>query len=68
MFGYNTHRHTGFHAPGEIRTHNPSRRAAADQRLRPRGRWDRPVVVLLTNFQERWIEVVVSSEMKVRNK
>ena len=26
--------------PGGIRTHNLSRRAAADRRLRPRGRWD----------------------------
>ena len=32
---------TDIHAPGEIRTHNPSKRAAADQRLRPRGHWDR---------------------------
>ena len=28
--------------PGGIRTHNPSRRAATDLRLRPRGHWDRP--------------------------
>jgi len=28
--------------PGGIRTHNLSRRAAADPRLRPRGHWDRP--------------------------
>jgi hypothetical protein len=27
--------------PGGIRTHNPSKRAAADPRLRPRGHWDR---------------------------
>jgi len=27
--------------PGGIRTHNPSMRAAADLRLRPRGYWDR---------------------------
>ena len=27
--------------PGGIRTHNPSRRAAADLRLRPHGHWDR---------------------------
>jgi hypothetical protein len=31
---------TDIHAPGEIRTHNHSRRAAADLRLRPRGQWD----------------------------
>ena len=32
---------TDIHAPGGIRTHNLSRRAAADLRLRPRGYWDR---------------------------
>ena len=37
----NTHkRHT--HAPGGFRIHNPSKRAAADPRLRPRGQWVRP--------------------------
>ena len=29
------------HAPGGIRTHDLSRRAAADLRFRPRGHWDR---------------------------
>ena len=32
---------TNIHAPGGIRTHNLSRRAAADLHLRPRGHWDR---------------------------
>ena len=32
---------TDIHAPGGIRTHNPSKRAAADLRLRPRGHWGR---------------------------
>jgi len=32
---------TNIHAPGGIRTHNPSRRAVADLRHRPRGCWDR---------------------------
>jgi hypothetical protein len=32
---------TDIHAPGGIQTHNPSKRAAADTRLRPRGHWDR---------------------------
>ena len=32
--------HTNIHAPGGILTHNFSRRAAADLRLRPRGLWD----------------------------
>ena len=40
---YNTQhaQRTNIHAPGGIRTHNLSRRAAADLRLRPRGHWDR---------------------------
>ena len=39
----NTHhsKQTDLHAPGGIRTHNLSRRAATDSRLRPRGNWDR---------------------------
>jgi len=32
---------TNIHAPGWIRIHNLSRRAATDLRLRPRGHWDR---------------------------
>jgi len=32
---------TNIHATGGIRTHDLSRRAAADLRLRPRGHWDR---------------------------
>jgi hypothetical protein len=32
---------TNIQAPGEIRTHNLSRLAAEDLRLRPRGHWDR---------------------------
>jgi len=35
---------TDIHAPGRIRTHNLSRRAAEDLRLRPQGHWDRPIV------------------------
>jgi hypothetical protein len=31
---------TNIHAPGGIRTHNFSRRAAVDLRLRPRSHWD----------------------------
>ena len=40
---HNTQRsqHTDIHAPGGIRTHSPSMRAAADRRLTPRGHWDR---------------------------
>ena len=45
-----TWQHTTFttiHAPGGIRTHNLSKRAAADLRLRPRGHWDRRSTYLL---------------------
>ena len=41
---------TDIHAPAGIRTHNLSRRAAADLRLRPRGHWDRRVKHLVLNF------------------
>jgi len=34
---------TNIHAPGRIRTRIPSKRAAADPRLRPRGHWDRQI-------------------------
>jgi hypothetical protein len=37
---------TNIHAPGGIGTHDLSRRAAADLRLRPRGYWDRRLVHL----------------------
>ena len=37
---------TNIHAHGGIRTHDLSRRAAADLRLRPRGCWDRHINVL----------------------
>jgi hypothetical protein len=33
---------TDIHAPCGIRTHNPSKRAVADPRLRPHGYWDPP--------------------------
>jgi hypothetical protein len=39
------HKHsleTNMHASGGIRTHDPSKRSAADLRHRPRGHWDRP--------------------------
>ena len=36
-----TQHNTNVHAPGGIRTHNSSKRSAADPRLRPLGHWDR---------------------------
>jgi hypothetical protein len=38
---HNTHNRQNFMPPGEIRTRNPSKRVAADLRLRPRGHRDR---------------------------
>jgi hypothetical protein len=35
---------TDLHAPGRIRSHNPSKGAAADPRLRLRGHWNRPLI------------------------
>ena len=35
------------HAPGGIRTHNPSKRAAADPCIRPRGLWDQHLKFVL---------------------
>jgi hypothetical protein len=43
---HSTHNRQTSKPPGEIRTHNLSRRAAADLRLRPRGHWDRPSIVI----------------------
>jgi len=36
---------TSIHVPGGIRTHNVSRRTAAELRPRPRGHWDRQWLV-----------------------
>ena len=47
--------------PGGIRTHNLSRRAAADLRLRPRGHWDR----LETRLQE--INIISVSYIRYTN-
>ena len=42
---------TNIHAPGGIRTHDLSRRAAADLRLRPRGHWQRLSFITKYNFR-----------------
>ena len=55
---------TNIHALGGIRTHDRSRRAAVDLRLRPRGHWDRPYYLLqeliLTN-EIRFLRFVVKA-------
>jgi hypothetical protein len=40
---------TNIHAPGGIRTHDRSRRAAVDLRLRPRAHWDRQQCYQINN-------------------
>jgi len=45
---HSTHNRQTSMSPVAIRTHNLSRRAAADLRLRPRGHWDRPSATLFT--------------------
>jgi hypothetical protein len=47
---------TDIHVPGGIRTHNPSKRAAADPRLRPRGYWDWLRCFSQSNNNEKWNE------------
>jgi hypothetical protein len=44
---------TDTHAPGGIRTQNPSKRAPADPRLRSHGLWDRPITTLATTNPKR---------------
>ena len=48
---HNTHNRQTSMPPGGIRTHDLSRRTAADLRLRPRGHWDRQrVLYMKTNI------------------
>jgi hypothetical protein len=53
---------TNIHAPGGIRAHNLSRRAAADLRLRPHGHWDRPGILNTTENFEKQIVLYPQSE------
>jgi hypothetical protein len=60
---YNKH-NTNIHAPGGIRIHNPSKRAAEDPRLRPHGHWDRQVILWFkqtkTGFDPRTFQPLAS--------
>jgi hypothetical protein len=47
---HNTHNRQHIQAPGGIRTHDLSRRAAADLRLRPRGHWNQHNINYLVHF------------------
>jgi hypothetical protein len=48
--------------PGRIRTHNRNKRATADQRLRPRGHWDRQ-----ENRSTRWKKIYPTVILRTTN-
>jgi len=52
---HNTHNRQHIHAPGGIRIHDLSRRAAAYLRLRPRGHWDRQLLRLFIYISEECV-------------
>jgi hypothetical protein len=45
------------HAPGWIRTHDRSRRAAVDLRLRKLGYWDRQVIIIINYYYYYYVGV-----------
>ena len=60
---------TDFHDPSGSRTHNLSRRAAADLCLRPSGHWDRPISCIMHYNSQRatsdfMSEVLVSANIR----
>jgi len=52
----NTHNRRTSMAPGGIRTRNPSKRATANPRVRPRSHWDRLVFQIWSFFVSRWAD------------
>jgi hypothetical protein len=64
---HNTSQETDIHAPGGIRTHNPSNRAAEDPRLRAHGHWDRRdhmyifiiiiIIIIIIAFNAGWVNL-----------
>ena len=57
---HNTYDKETYMLTGWFRTRNPSKRAAADPRLRPRGHWDRPVNCYCIQVKEDEIYVECS--------
>jgi hypothetical protein len=52
---------------GGIRTHNSSKRAPSDLRLRPRGHWDRPGIRFRQpNDKRSWVVLVCSASEQDR--
>ena len=59
---HNTHNRKNIHAPVGIRTHDPSRRAAADLLLRPRGHWNRLVCHIgITFWVTDWLNILLQT-------
>jgi hypothetical protein len=57
---HNTHnRQTDIHAPGGSLTHNLSRRAATDPRLRPRGHWDWQRIQYFSQYFKNWATFMI---------
>ena len=52
---HNIHKRQNSMPPGGIRTHNPSKRAAADPCLRPRDNWDRAVYSVTGSNIKTWV-------------
>jgi hypothetical protein len=48
---------TDIHAPGGIRTRNPSKLAAADSRFKPRDHWNRPNLHIRVQFKTKMLKV-----------
>jgi hypothetical protein len=64
---YNKH-NTNIHALGGIRTHAPSKRAAVDPRLTPRGHWARHINVYGTyNSETRWLDYTIYVPINVQH-
>ena len=62
---HNTHNRQSSMRPGGIRTHNLSRREAADSWLRPRGHWDRRKLLLGRIIVLIIVIILQSKEFKI---
>jgi hypothetical protein len=51
--------------PGGIRTHDPSKRSAADLRLRPRRHWDRLRILVPILKYIAWISSIIPTNLSV---
>ena len=66
LFSVLTTNNTNIYAPAGIRTRNPSKRSAADPRLRPLGHWDRQPAQLITNSTCTFLQTMFGLSTTVR--